>query len=152
MLRLILLETFYLTIGIFLVALIGSIANGWLLFSIWLIFTTFRFSYLSIEKIREKVNTKKSLKSVITSIIFGVFHTELKFKYFSTINSYRIIYIQKTVFISLVGAVICILNVISKGMWARDFLSIFQQRPVECVSYLLLKQFLNIRDIRAQLI
>ena len=138
MLRLILLKTFYLTIGVFLVALIGSIANGWLLFSIWLIFTAFRFSYLSIENIRAKLNTKKSFNSVIMSIIFGVFHTELKFQYFNAINSYRIIYIQKTAFISLVGAVICILNVISKGMWARDFLSIFQQKPVESVAYLLL--------------
>ncbi len=136
MLRLILLKSFYLTIGIFLIALTGSIANGWLLFSIWLIFITFRFSYLFIENIRKKINTIEFLNSIIMSIIFGIFHAELKFKYLNAISSYRIIHIKKTVFTSLAGAIICILNVVSKGMWARVFLSIFQQRPVESVAYL----------------
>lgn len=138
MLKLTLLKSFSLTLGIFLFALTGSIANGWLLLSVWLIFIACRLSYLSIENIRKKLNTKNFLNIVMLPIIGGVFHTELKFKYLNTISSYRIIQIKKIVFTGLVGAIICILNVLSKGMWASDFMSILQQRPFESVTYLLL--------------
>jgi len=137
MLRLILLKSFYLSIGVFLVALIGSIANGWLLLSIWLIFMIFRFSYLFIENIRKKINTINFLNSII-SIVVGISHTELKLTCHNTISWYRKMHIKKTILTSLVGAIICILNILSNGMWARDFLSIFRQRPVESIVYLLL--------------
>lgn len=138
MLRLILLKSFYLSIGVFLVASIGSTVNGWLLLSTWLIFTIFKFNYLLIDNIRRKINTIKFLNPIIMSIVFGVSHAELKLSYYNTISSYRRMHIKKTIFTSLAGVIICILNVLSNGMWAKDFLSIFRQRPIESIAYILL--------------
>ena len=118
-----------MTIGIYFIIFIGTIADGWLLPFLWFTMFTSKVAIIKCEYIRKKLEYNNYIENLLIMLFYGFTSSDFRYNLIKDSKLYYNMQMKEIIYAGLIGGILCFLNAFNNGIWANNALTGIYSNP-----------------------